>query len=771
MDNANHLADVFADADDDDVYGRVRDPNFHDLEYCNRRRRFRVRFRSLDDSRSCKNNGKDNGEGNGDDDCDCYNPEYDARAAVTCFRPILPSPFRELSYKSRTGWSYNPSARNAPFWDRLGTGIAERIKTTTTTTATTADGFRFGEHQQRRKRRQTKHGRTTTKTNCLKMDLNTNVNSAVEDRAMIAALRVPTPSTTMIVPVSWTSGLPVEQKTNKKNSENKSENITKATPQERKRDGNIVASARPSKRPRVFDDTASVVTNSTAGDSLCAATMNTKNDKDNYTAAADRIVQNKTNAGNKASNSSVTSLKDFSPTTFATMESKSKSATTMANTGLESPKARLYQWYGKKPRKIQVRPEQYATWDNGQMMHKQLFTAVFICPLSKEVFLAGPCSGTGEGTGKKDDNKMSLTVEPDKDGLYWYPRKVMAEHAAAARALGCLLMRDKGGFDGRSSVCENDRFGGLEPYWPSQRPAWPFHRVPARILANLPPDQYSGNITNGAGMEDSTDTKKKGTTTGVSTSASACDKTSAKTNSVGKKANKNSSKPKSIARGTGQGKGREAGHRQARRQPSWNNSNDKNKNRNNKRNDDYFTRNRDIDQYRAQRMPNRHGRYGQQNNQYQPPQQNDPNNHVSSFPSSATQRSTYGQRPMGTTIGHLQQVPLQIPGHSHNENKHYLPQHPDHSQYNFLQQQPNNNQFHYFGNMQHTYSQQQQQQQQQYQQYNQQQYNQSTPIQPPPPPNFVPSNVQKQAWNSQNQNQHQYGSFGNNSSSSKPPYF
>ena len=76
--------------------------------------------------------------------------------------------------------------------------------------------------------------------------------------------------------------------------------------------------------------------------------------------------------------------------------------------------------------------------------------------------------------------KLSDAAERDQDGLYWYPRKIMAEHAAAARALDCLMMREPGGGDGSKNL-----FGGLKPYWPSQKPRWPIEHIPARILERL----------------------------------------------------------------------------------------------------------------------------------------------------------------------------------------------------------------------------------------------------------------------------------------------
>lgn len=113
--------------------------------------------------------------------------------------------------------------------------------------------------------------------------------------------------------------------------------------------------------------------------------------------------------------------------------------------------------------------EQYVTWDNGKIHHEELFTSIFKDPITNEAFLAGPWSDTaGEGNAEL----------PDKNGLYWFRKKIKAEHAAAARALDCLLLRAGSYLD---SCC----YGESKLYWPSQKPTLTLNEIPAHILERL----------------------------------------------------------------------------------------------------------------------------------------------------------------------------------------------------------------------------------------------------------------------------------------------
>jgi hypothetical protein len=145
------------------------------------------------------------------------------------------------------------------------------------------------------------------------------------------------------------------------------------------------------------------------------------------------------------------------------------------------PRPVLARYYSEKPRNIKTKFKYFVTWDNSiKNPGMAFFTSSFVCPITNEIFFAGPFSAKGmQITVKK--KKMSEVVAPDEDGIYWYPSKKMAEHAAAARALDCLLMRD-GGEDFNS----DDHFCALEPYMPSDKQTSPGDNgIPDRVLEHI----------------------------------------------------------------------------------------------------------------------------------------------------------------------------------------------------------------------------------------------------------------------------------------------
>ena len=639
--------DVYDDADDDN-YGLVRDPNFHSLEYCNRRRRCR--------------NGID------DDDCSYLD---DPHVAVTCLRPILPSPFRELSYKSRTGWNYDPSSRNTPFLDRLGTGVAD-VK---------FFGKGYGRQQQKKRPRQ--QGNISEKT------------EKDDENRFALAVPFPMPSTKMIIPVSWTSIPSVGI-----GRENNGGGIRTASDgAKRKNVGNISNSAiegnsKSNKRPKLSGDTATVVSKSTAGDT-------SRFSNDVRMSQDDKIK--------KSADSSVKSL----PPPFSASIAATPSATAAAESGIVAttlvfPKEALYKWYGKKPRKTKITPAQYMTWDTGRQNCQQ-FSAIFVCPMTNEAFLASP---------RTYDNKTHLTAAPDKYGLYWFPRKIIAEHAAAARAYDCLVMRASGGNNGSGG-----RLSGLEPYWPSQRPTWPVGGVPSRILERLSPEQYSDTTNtdplNKKNDDDEVRTFPKTTLvkddTDISSRTVDNDKEERKRQNY-KQPKKSLIKQQAYSRVGGEKRNYGGGHRHARRQPPQNhiNSSDHNNDRNSKL--------RDVENYRAQRMS-----YGQRDHYSQYQTNNQPRHEQQqmtesgfSYSPNIQQRETRQQGQFGSTILQYGQNQLsqgiqhQIPERIHFDSQ----QHQQQNQY--LEQQSNSNNFQYARNT--------------HNQNNLQHSQQPIPIPPPPPP-------------------------------------
>jgi hypothetical protein len=138
------------------------------------------------------------------------------------------------------------------------------------------------------------------------------------------------------------------------------------------------------------------------------------------------------------------------------------------------PKAALYVFYGKKPRRVQLSGNAYVTWDNQLQTHEVKYTSAFICPITKEVFLSGHYGDAYK-----------------KDGcLVWYTKKALAEHAAAARALDCWNWREPTGNSG-------ERLGQDDPYLKGQAPIDPSTQLPPSVLVTIQEAQGSGTSNNG----------------------------------------------------------------------------------------------------------------------------------------------------------------------------------------------------------------------------------------------------------------------------------
>ena len=699
--------DVYADADDDN-YGMVRDPNFHNLEYCNRRRRCRF---------------MDSCNGNDDDDCSYFD---DPNVAVTCLRPILPSPFRELSYKSRTGWKYDPSSRNTPVLDRLGTGVAD------------VKFFGKGYGRQQKKKRPRQQGNISEKT------------EKDDENGFALAASFPMPSTKMIIPISWTSSPSVG--IGGINNGDKNKNTTELNSEKRKNVGNISNSAiegssKSNKRSKLSGDTATIVTISTAGYTSCFANDTRMSQDDKIKNSADSFVKglpppySASLAATPSATAAAAAMLESSVTKPQKQRKTSSNESGIAATTLVSPKEVLYIWYGKKLRKTQIKPAQYMTWDTGRQNDQQ-FSAIFVCPMTNEAFLAGP---------RTDDNKTSLTAAaPDKDGLYWFPRKIIAEHAAAARAYDCLAMRASGGINGSIG-----RLCGLEPYWPSQRPTWPIEGIPAQILERLSPEQYP-NTTNtdplNKNSHDEVRTDPKTTLVKADTDISSRTVDNDKEERKGqdnKHSKKNLVKRESTLRVGGQKRNYGGGHRHARRQSPQNQNNSS---------DNYNDHNpkvRDVEHYRAQRMPyGQRDRYSQYQTNHQPRhEQQQMTESGFSYSPNTQQRETRQQGQFGSTILQYGQnqvsqgIQHQIPERSHFG----FQQHQQQNQY--LEQQSNSNNFQYARNTHNQHN----------LQHSQQPILIPPPPPPPPPPPLEPSRNHPKGWNSHNQ--YDDGSFGNNNRS------
>eukprot|EP00804_Cyclotella_cryptica_P027088 CCRYP_013621-RA/>CCRYP_013621-RA protein AED:0.37 eAED:0.37 QI:407/1/1/1/1/1/3/65/430 len=75
-----------------------------------------------------------------------------------------------------------------------------------------------------------------------------------------------------------------------------------------------------------------------------------------------------------------------------------------------------------------LKKKYYTVFDNNELPHDKLFTAIFTCPLTGEHFASGELGGTGEDAVKVGD-------------IYWYKSKKEAITAAAARTLDVFSLR------------------------------------------------------------------------------------------------------------------------------------------------------------------------------------------------------------------------------------------------------------------------------------------------------------------------------------------
>lgn len=110
------------------------------------------------------------------------------------------------------------------------------------------------------------------------------------------------------------------------------------------------------------------------------------------------------------------------------------------------PRQALSAWFGMKPRCHQLTKDSYVTWNDGALSHNQMFTSVFVDPLSGECFSSGRYGTPEEKKYKVDyvkvpcknkNNNESVAIVP----VVWYKQKTLSEHGAAARAYDCLVFR------------------------------------------------------------------------------------------------------------------------------------------------------------------------------------------------------------------------------------------------------------------------------------------------------------------------------------------
>ena len=138
------------------------------------------------------------------------------------------------------------------------------------------------------------------------------------------------------------------------------------------------------------------------------------------------------------------------------------------------PKAALYTYYGKKPRRTQIGNDDYFSWNNGGKPHEIKYTAIFQCPITGECFPSGRWGESNTYISRTIRNGRGEDAE-----MIWFSKKTTAEHAAAAKCYDCLMYRQalQDGQDPKSLVMH--RLSTDDPYTLPNAP--PLPPVPADV--------------------------------------------------------------------------------------------------------------------------------------------------------------------------------------------------------------------------------------------------------------------------------------------------
>lgn len=126
------------------------------------------------------------------------------------------------------------------------------------------------------------------------------------------------------------------------------------------------------------------------------------------------------------------------------------------------PKSALHAEYGKPPRRKNLVQTDYISWHNSGPPHIRMFTSVFVCPVTRECFPSG----------RFENYKIEVDPETGRD-VVWYSKKILAEHAAAARAYDCIVARG-------APAGTTPKFLGEDPPYSSKEP------MP--LPSNIPPE-------------------------------------------------------------------------------------------------------------------------------------------------------------------------------------------------------------------------------------------------------------------------------------------
>ena len=140
-----------------------------------------------------------------------------------------------------------------------------------------------------------------------------------------------------------------------------------------------------------------------------------------------------------------------------------------------TPRAQLHLLYGQPPRRKVISNNHYHCWPDSNPTHIQQWTALLVCPMTGELFLAGPCP-------LFHATRITLT-DPISNGpgnhhhatttMFWFTKKSFAEHGAAARAYDCLTFRDRMANAASSSVDRVVGPIGMDPPYLE-----PIYRIP-----------------------------------------------------------------------------------------------------------------------------------------------------------------------------------------------------------------------------------------------------------------------------------------------------
>lgn len=104
------------------------------------------------------------------------------------------------------------------------------------------------------------------------------------------------------------------------------------------------------------------------------------------------------------------------------------------------PKSELHSLYGQRGKLLSAR--YYHTWHDGGPAHALRWTSALVCPITSEIYLSAPYAGATD-------------VKTDSHGnCYWFMKKSHAEHAAAAIAYDCWMLRNHVMYPTRLSLAQ-----------------------------------------------------------------------------------------------------------------------------------------------------------------------------------------------------------------------------------------------------------------------------------------------------------------------------